>query len=293
MNPLASLRSVASGLFRRTQVEGDLEEELRSHIRHRASDLARSGLTRAEAERQARIEFGGYERFEEECRESIGAHLLETLFQDVRFGGRLLRNSPGFAVVTILTLALGIGATTALFSVINAVLLRPLPYTHPEQLVNVFESNPGRGINVSGCSYLDLKELRDSGGFADIAGVARHELTLTGAGDATQVRTVAVTPEIFSLLKVSPMAGRYLFAEDGVKGASPVVLLSEGLWQTRFGGDPNLVGGSIMLDQRAFTVAGIMPAAFQVPVFGADQEIWIPLVQDPLFSGFIPNRGLR
>src|SRR5262249_12222285 len=157
-------------------------------------------------------------------------------------------------------------------------------------LAKVSKTNPGRGTNAPVCPYPDLKELRDSGGFADIAGVARHELTLTGAGDATQVRTVAVTPEIFSLLKVSPMAGRYLFAGDGIKGASPVVLLSEGLWQTRFGGDPNLVGGSIMLDQRAFTVVGIMPAGFQIPVFGANQEIWIPLVQDPLFSAFIPNR---
>src|SRR5262249_25024761 len=108
MSALAFLRSVASGILRRPQVEDDLEEELRSHIHHRADELERSGFTRAEAERRARIEFGCYERFKEECRESIGAHWLETLFQDARFGGRLLRNSPGFAVVTILTLALGI-----------------------------------------------------------------------------------------------------------------------------------------------------------------------------------------
>jgi putative ABC transport system permease protein len=293
MNPLAFMRSAASAIFRRPQVEDELEEELRSHIRHRADDLARSGLPRAEAERQARIEFGGYERFKEECRESLGAHFLETLIQDIGFGARLLRKSPGFAAVTILTLALGIGATTALFSVINAVLLRPLPYTHPDQLVDVFENNVGRGINAAGCSYPDMRELRDSGVFSDVAAISRHELTLTGAGDATQVRTVDVTPEIFSILNVNPVAGRYLFPEDEIKGASPVVLLSEGLWRARFGGNLNLVGGSIMLDQRAFTVVGIMPAGFQIPVFGANQEIWIPTVQDPLFSGFIPNRELR
>jgi predicted permease len=291
MNPLAFIRSAASAVFRRPQVEDELEEELRSHIRHRADDLARSGLPRSEAERQARIEFGGYERFKEECRESLGAHFLETLIQDIGFGARLLRKSPGFAAVTILTLALGIGATTALFSVINAVLLRPLPYTHPEQLVDVFENNLGRGINAAGCSYPDLRDLRDSGVFADVAGIARHELTLTGAGDATQIRTVVVTPEVFSILNVSPLAGRYLFPEDEIKGANPVVLLSEGVWRARFGGDPTLVGGTIMLDQRAFTVVGIMPAGFQIPVFGANQEIWIPMVQDPLFSGFIPNRA--
>src|SRR5262249_7538802 len=116
MSPLDFLRSAASIVFRRSQMEDEMDEELRSHISHRADDLERSGLARAQAERQARIEFGGYERFKEECRESTGAHFLETLVQDVGYGARLLRKSPGFAAVTVLTLALGIGATTALFS---------------------------------------------------------------------------------------------------------------------------------------------------------------------------------
>ena len=291
MKPLAFLRSTASAVFRRSHIENELEDELRSHIRERADDLERSGITRAEAERLARVEFGGYEHFKEECRESMGAHFLETVIQDVGLGGRLLRRAPGFAAVTIVTLALGIGANTAIFSLIYAVLLQPLPYPHPEQLVVAFENNLQRGIKGTACSYPDMTELRSTGIFSEVAGVTRHELTLTGSGDPTEVRTVVATPEIFPLLKVSPLAGRYLFAEDERKGAAPVVLVSEGLWRSRFGGNPNLLGTSIMLDQRPFTVVGIMPVSFQVPDLGGHQEIWIPVAQDPLFSSWIPSRG--
>jgi putative ABC transport system permease protein len=290
MKFLALLRSAVSLLFRRSHMESAMEEELRSHIHDRADDLERSGLTRAEAERRARIEFGGYEHIKEECRESLGAHFLETLVQDIGFGLRLLRKAPGFSAVTILTLALGIGANTAVFSVIYAVLLRPLPYTHPEQLVLGFENNLQRGVRVAGCSYADMIELRGSGVFSGVAGVNRHELTLTGAGDPTVVATVVVTPEIFPILDVKPISGRYLLAEDETKNAEPVVVLSEGLWRARFGGNPNLIGSPITLDQRAFTVVGIMSASFRVPVFDDRQEIWIPAVQDPLFSGWIPRR---
>ena len=293
MKPIAFLRSVVPAVFRRSRMEAELEDELRSHIHDRARDLERSGLTAVEAGRRARIEFGGYEQFKEECRESLGAHFLDTLIQDIAFGARLLRKAPGFAAVTMLTLALGIGATTALFSVINSVLLRPLPFAHPEQLVDLSESNLRQGVNGSGCSYPDLEEFQRSGVFAEIAGVSRHALTLTGSGDPAEVATVSVTPEIFHVLDVSPLVGRYLFPEDEKKGASPAVLLSEGLWRTRFGASPDLLGGSIMLDQRPFTVVGIMPASFQIPVFGGHQEVWIPMVQDPLFSGWIPNRRLR
>jgi putative ABC transport system permease protein len=290
LQALSRLRSAVAVLFRRYFLESEMEEELRSHIRHRADDLQRSGLARSEAERQARVEFGSYEHFKEECRESLGAHLLETLIQDLGFGLRLLRKSPGFAAVAILTLALGIGANTAIFSLVYGVLLRPLPYTHPEQLILAFEDNLQRGVKISGCSYPDLKELQNSGMFSGVAGVNRHDLTLTGSGDPTVVTTVVVTPEIFPLLNVKPLAGRYLVAEDDIKGAAPVVVLSEGLWRTRYGGNPGVIGGTITLDQRPFTVVGIMPAGFRVPVFSQHQEIWIPLVQDPLFSAWIPKR---
>jgi putative ABC transport system permease protein len=270
-----------------------MQEELRLHIEDRRADLERGGFTPADAEKQARIEFGGYERFREECRESMGAHFFEILIQDIGFAGRLLRKAPAFAAVIILTLALGIGANTAIFSVIYAVLLRPLPYVHPEQLVVVFENNLSKGVKLAGCTYPDLTEMQNSGMFAGVAGIQRHDLTLTGWGDPTVVTIVVVTPEVFPLLGVKPLAGRYLFADDEKQGAAPVVVVSEGLWRTRLGGAQNVIGSSITLDQRPFTVIGIMPAGFSIPVFGDDQEIWIPVIQDPLFSGWITRRGDR
>lgn len=293
MKFLASLQTFASALLRRSHVESEMDDELRSHIQNRADDLQRGGLSRSEAERRARVEFGGYEHFKEECRETLGVHLLETLLQDVRFAVRLLRRSPGFTATAILTLALGIGANTAIFSVVYAVLLRPLAYAHPEQLVNIFETNLHEGVKLAGCSYEDLTRLNNNRVFAGVAGVQRHDLTLTGFGDPAVVTTVSTTPEVFPLLNVNPRSGRYLFPEDNKKGAAPVVVLSEGLWRTRFDANPNLVGSIINLDQRAFTVVGIMPASFQIPVFGNHQEIWIPVIQDPLFGPWTSKRDLH
>src|SRR6266576_3460638 len=142
MNLLAYFRSLAARFFHRSQTENELEEELRAHIEHRAADLERSGLDRAEAERRARIEFGSTERFKEECREAIAGNFIDVLLQDLRFSSRMLRKSPGFAAVVILTIALGIGATTAIFSVVDATLLRALPYQESEQLVSIQDNFP-------------------------------------------------------------------------------------------------------------------------------------------------------
>src|SRR5204862_3985862 len=139
----AYFRSLAARFFHRSQTENDLEEELRSHIQLRADDLERFGLTRVEAERRARIEFGCHEGFKEECREAIAGNFIDTLIQDVRFSLRMLRKSRGFTAVAIMTMALCIGATTAIFSVVDATLLHPLPYPHPEQLVRIQDDLPG------------------------------------------------------------------------------------------------------------------------------------------------------
>src|SRR5207245_1669952 len=140
---LAYFRSLAARFFHRSQTENDLEEELHSHIQLRVEALERSGLARAEAERRARLEFGRPERFKEECREAIAGNFIDVLFQDLRFSSRMLRKSPGFAAVVILTIALGIGATTAIFSVVDATLLRPRPYSQPERLVSIQADLPG------------------------------------------------------------------------------------------------------------------------------------------------------
>lgn len=285
------LRAAWVAVFRRSQFEGDMDEELREHLRYRAEELARAGMPRREAERQARLEFGGLEHYKEECRESAGAHFTDVLWQDLRFAGRQLSKSPGFALIAVATLALGIGANTAIFSLTHAVLLRPLPYAHAGRLVLLFESNMAQGVPATGCSYPDLEALRDSGSFSNVAGVNRHALILTGAGEPAELDTVVVTPEMFPLLSAKPLVGRYLVAEDGRVGAAPTVVISESLWRSRFGGRADVVGRPIVLDQKVFTVAGIMPASFRVPVFGERQDIWIPLAQDPLFGSWMSRRG--
>jgi len=150
MSLVSRLRSLAESVFHRRAVEREMDEELRSHIEHRAEDLERSGLSGAEAERRARIEFGGYQHYKEECRESLGVHLLETLIQDLRFSLRVLRKSPAFTTIAVLTLALGIGANTAIFSLIDTVVLRFLPVQRPQELIEVLRLNQRDKTPTSG-----------------------------------------------------------------------------------------------------------------------------------------------
>jgi putative ABC transport system permease protein len=277
-------------LFRRSQAN-EIAEELRVHIEHRADDLERTGLPRAEAERRARLEFGGFEKFREECREASGGYWFETLLQDTHFGLRMLRKSPGFTVVAVLTLALGIGANTAIFSVVNAVLLRPLPFPQAKQLVAITEANSQFGDNA-GSSYPNFAAWRDQNrSFSDVAGYQFHQLTLTGNGEPAVLDTVVTTPSLFSVLQIRPLAGRALSEEDGKQGAAPVVILSENLWRKRFGQDPHIIGKAITLDMRPYTVIGIMPASFHYPVSMPNQDIWIPLRQDPLFGKWTERQG--
>jgi len=218
--------------------------------------------------------------------------MLETFFQDARYAFRMLRKNPGFTAVAVLTLALGIGANTAIFSVVYAVLLKPLPYPNPDQLFTAFQANTQQGIAETGCSYLNFEEWSAQNHvFSEMAGNVAHQLTLTGHAEPTVVNTSVVTPEFFALLDVKPVAGRIFFPQDGKQGAPPVVLVSEDLWRGRFGADPKIIGTSIDLDKRPFTVIGIIPAAFRTPFFNTKQEVWIPLVQDPVFSARMPQRG--
>lgn len=277
----------------RERFNQELDEEMRLHRELRARELRDEGAHAEPARLAAQRRFGNTLRLREDIHEAWGWNWIDNLRQDLGYGLRLLRKSPGFTFVVVLTLALAIGANTAIFSVVNAVLLQPLPYPHAEQLISVLEDNVQQGIKFNGLSFRDFETLERSGIFTGIAGADRHDLTLTGAGDPATVTTVSVTPEMFPLLGVNPLKGRYFFPAENKKGAGAVVLLSEGLWRTRFGGDPNILGRSIHLDQRAFTVVGIMPGSFRVPIFGLNQEIWIPLVQDPLFGPWMEKPALH
>ncbi len=284
------LRSRA--LFRRKAVEAELEAELRFHLYRQAEKYLRAGLGPEEARRRARIDLGGLEQAKEECRDARGLGLLEAFYQNVRFGLRLLRHAPGFAAVAVLTLALGIGSSAAMFSVVNAVLLRPLPYPHPSQLVALPESEPQSGIPSDGASYQDLESWRTaSHSFRYLAGIAVHQVTLTGRGQPTEVYTVSVTDDFFPLVGVAPLLGRTLTAADAGRGAAPVAVVSASLWRSRFGADPKIVGETVALDKRSFTVVGVMPAGFRTPFFNFHENVWIPIAEDPLFSAFLPRRG--
>src|SRR5438309_10820563 len=237
---LAYFRSLAARFFHRSQTENDLEEELRSHIQLRADELERFGLGRAEAERRARIEFGSQEKFREECREAIAGNFIDVLLQDVRFSLRMLRKSPGFAAIVVLTIALGIGATTAIFSVVDATLLKPLPYSHPEELISIESDLPGINAHDVGMSQPEWQDLQQSGIFEYVSPTWFDENNLTGSSQPARVRLLIVAPDYFALLRAQPQLGRAFNPGDHSPGLTPEVLISDGLWKRAFGGDPHI-----------------------------------------------------
>jgi putative ABC transport system permease protein len=272
--------------------EQDFEHELETHLEMLEDENVRRGMAPEEARRAARIRLGGLTQLKETNRELQGLPAVETVLQDTRFALRMLRKNPGFTAVAVLTLALGIGANTAIFSVVYAVVLKPLPYAESHQLFNVFEARPQDGISGTGWSHANFAELRQQNRiFSEMAGSQKHQLTLTGRGEPSVVNTSVITPELFSLFGEKPLLGRLFFSEDGKPGAPPVVLLSENLWRGSFGADPNIIGNSINLDKRPFTVIGIIPAAFRFPLVTESEQLWIPLVQDPLFGSWMERRG--
>jgi putative ABC transport system permease protein len=289
---LAALWSRVRGWLRSSAEDAEFDEELNSHFEMLVDEHVARGLSRDAAVRAARVKLGGVTQLKEVRRELNGLPLLESFTQDVRYAFRTFSRSPGFAAVAVLTLGLGIGANTAVFSVVHAVLLEPLPYRHPDQLLNVSQARPADGIQGTGWSYANFSDLREQNHvFSELAGAQNHQLTLTGWGDPLAVDTSVVTPELFAMFGVRPLMGRAMTSADGAAGAAAVVVLSEGLWRARFGADPGVIGRSIDLDKRSFTVIGVMPAAFRFPLLSQNEQIWIPLRQDPLFGPWMQRRG--
>jgi putative ABC transport system permease protein len=270
----------------------EFEHELETHLEMLTDDNVRRGMAPEEARRAARIRLGGLTQLKETHRELQRLPIIDTSVQDIRFAFRMLRKNPSFTAVAVLTLALGIGANTAIFSVVYAVLLKPLPYANSDQLFTVFQAKPQDGIAGTGWSFANFADLREQNRiFSELAGNQKHQLTLTGRGEPSVVNTSVVTPELFSLFGEQPLAGRVFRSEEGKRGAPPVVILSEDLWRGSFGADPTIIGSSVSLDQRSFTVIGIMPAAFRFPLLTQGEQLWIPLVQDPLFGSWMGRRG--
>jgi putative ABC transport system permease protein len=281
-------------LFRRSRVDLELDEELRDHIRRKTNEYVAKGMLPQEARRAALVEMGGVERCKEECRDTRRIDWIQDLIQDLRYGLRMLAKSPGFSAIAIAILAIGIGANTAIFSIVHAVLLKPLPFAHSGQLVFLSEAKPQNGISSAGTSYDNFIEIRAQNHvFSELAGFATHELTLTGRGEPTAVDTGDVMPEFFALLDTKPVAGRAFLTEDNKQGAPPVVILSETVWRERFAADPNVIGSSVTLDHRPYTVVGVMPGEPSVIFSPRRIQFWIPVAQDPLFAPWIPRQGLR
>jgi len=267
------LRSWLRTTFRRSRMESEMDAELRFHIETFAEDLMRGGVPREEAMRRARIEFGGIERVKEEGREARGVKIMETLLQDLRYGARMLRKSPGFTCVAVLTLALGIGANTAIFSLVDGILLRPLPFAAPQNLVSI----TGTGGTFPKGGFVAMREQVQS--LDTAAYFEGHEFNLTGRGDPVRLSAVLVSAEFFSVLGARPEIGHGFYPGDDIAGRDNYVILSHSLWQQRFGGDPSILGRSIDLEGVNREVVGVMPAEFAFP--SARTQVWLPLHNDP------------
>jgi len=271
-------------LFRRDAVESELDDELRFHFAQQVEKYVSAGVQREEAVRRARLAFGGTEQVKEECRDARGVTFVETLMQDLRYGLRMLRKNPGFTFVAVLTLALGIGANTAIFSVIDSVLLRPLPYKDSSSLVIVWESNTRESSphnTVAPPDFLDWQSQSDV--FAGMTAIVDERDNLTGNGDPEQVIVQLVSVNFFSLLGVNPAIGPGFSAENGQPGKGNVVVLSYALWKERFGGDPGLIGKTLLLNGHNQTVVGVAPQSFNWfikdgSLTGAKPQMWSPFV---------------
>jgi predicted permease len=275
------MRWVSRLLHHRKQ-DAQLDAELRFHIEQQTAENIAAGMNTYEARRSALAQFGGLEYIKEETRDARGVHFLETLVQDIRFALRMLRRSPGFTAVAVLTLALGIGANTALFSVVNGVLLNPLPYPHPNEIVTVVNFDPQYG--EGGPSYPDFLDwVRDNRTFSSLAAYQEDSFNLIGQTDAQRVNAMRVSASFFPLLGVNPVLGRnFSRAEDELNGA-PAVILSGGFWKTKFGSAPDIVGKTLNLDGTDYTVIGVLPANFYFcceNIYFRLGDIYVPLGAD-------------
>src|SRR5579864_8066977 len=282
---MRNLRAVLmrlAGMFRRELRERELRAELESHVQFHIEDNLRAGMAPEEARRQALISLGGLERTKELYRDRRGLPGLETLLQDLRYGLRTLRKSPGFTVVAVTTLALGIGANTAIFSAVNAVLLRPLPYRDPDRLVWITEiwHKDHDNALVPNPDYTNWN-LQAHSFEAMAAYGGGEESNLTGAGPPEHIITAAVTADFFRVLGIQLIRGRAFLPRETLPEGSAVAILSYELWQRRFALDPNILGKAITLDNQRFIVVGLMPAGFRFPDPDLKPEVFIPFQLSP------------
>jgi predicted permease len=255
----------------------EMDEEMQFHLAMEIEELVRNGMDRAEARRQALIRFGGVARYKEEGWDARGVRPLQDLSRDLRYALRGVRRAPGFSLVVVLTLALGIGANTALFSVLRGVLFSPLPYPDADRIVTLWEHDLDYEWTHNALTAADLADYRaQNHTFESIGAFTGGQATLLGAGDPRRIGVQFVTPEVLDVTGVPPVLGRAFVAEDDVPGAPNVAVLSHGLWQRAFGGNPSAVGRTLRLGRGDYTIVGVMPREYHWTVWG-EPQVWLPL----------------
>jgi predicted permease len=268
-------------LFTRRRLEQDLRQELDSHLKMDTQERIERGESPDEARRNARRDFGNLLRSSEDVRESWGTAGVDRLIQDVRYAWRQMTRSPGFVIVAVLTLGLGIGANTAIFSIVNSILLRPLPYKNSDRLVRIVENIPAeesftgaplRTMGMSGNTFLEWRSRTNT-----LSGMAmERQLSMTLAGtEAVRLTGLQISPALFPMLAVQPALGRAFEPNEEKAGSDRVIILSYGAWVRYLGADPQILGRQLTFDDAAYTVVGIMPRGFVYP--DAQTEFWIPL----------------
>jgi putative ABC transport system permease protein len=265
-------RSFLRNLFTSRRVEVDLDQEVHSHLELLTEENIRAGMPPHEAQRAARIELGGIEQVKEQVREERLGNSLRSVISDCRYGLRQLRKNPGFTAVAVLTLALGIGVTTAIFSVVYGVLLRPLPYRDPNRIMAVFEvTSKGRPSRLADPNFDDFRD--QSRSFQAIAKYTDNVASVSGASQPTRTTVAGVSPDFLKVFGIQPILGRDFNASDAKKGAGPTVLVSYGYWRQYLGSPQDLSQSHLKIDSAVFSVIGVLPAGFR---FTPDVDLWLP-----------------
>jgi putative ABC transport system permease protein len=261
-------------LLKKDELERQLDAELRFHYDCQVADNVTDGMGEQDARRNARLQFGGIEQIKEECRDARGTRWNENLFQDIRFALRLLRKSPGFTITAVATLALGIGANTAVYNIVYDVLIQPLPFYEPDELVQVWETHPSlRQVQVTVPDFEEWKtQTRCFDQMAAYTLQAMNKVTLIGAGEPEVIQATMATSDLFSMMGIEPLLGRTFTAEEE-RTKQNVGLISEKLWRTHFGADPAIVGKRIQLETETFTVIGVISDRQRFPVWA---DFWMP-----------------
>ena len=293
MNVFNSIRFRIAMLFRRSQINAEIAEELRNHIQHRTDDLERSGLTRPEAERRAHIEFGGYVKYNEQSHEALGNNFIETLVQDVRFSLRVLRKSPGFTTAAVFTLALAIGANAVVFSMFNGLVMRPLNVPDSQ---NLYALQRGKDTYIIQ-SYPDYVDLRDRNRSFD--GLAAYTIGQAGLDTGDNPSTPwfdEVSGNYFDVLRIQPYLGRFFHAPDEHgPNSAPYIVLAYSYWQTHFQGDRGVLGRAVRLNKHPFTIIGVAPPEFHGTLMIFTPDFFVPIVNEEQLEGwsYLNDRGAR